>query len=132
MKRSSNVKRSSMDKSLKLGKIIPFAAFGGIFFFATQESKTEGYIFSDADECKSNSPEFSEQCDIAYQEALARAERNAPRYNNEFECENDFYEDDCYYSSSSRAYVPHFGGFFYSRALSGLKGYNKSYYSEPM
>ena len=79
-----------------------------------------------------NSPEFSEQCDIAYQEALARAERNAPRYNNEFECENDFYEDDCYYSSSSRAYVPHFGGFFYSRALSGLKGYNKSYYSEPM
>ncbi|HHF3041206.1 TPA: DUF1190 domain-containing protein [Vibrio diabolicus] len=132
MKRSSNVKRSSMDKSLKLGKIIPFAAFGGIFFFATQESKTEGYIFSDADECKSNSLEFSEQCDIAYQEALARAERNAPRYNNEFECENDFYEDDCYYSSSSRAYVPHFGGFFYSRALSGLKGYNKSYYSEPM
>lgn len=90
MKRSSNVKRSSMDKSLKLGKIIPFAAFGGIFFLATQESKTEGYIFSDADECKSNSPEFSEQCDIAYQEALARAERNAPRYNNEFECENDF------------------------------------------
>ncbi|OXE32839.1 hypothetical protein CA163_10650, partial [Vibrio parahaemolyticus] len=54
MKRSSNVKRSSMDKSLKLGKIIPFAAFGGIFFLATQESKTEGYIFSDADECKSN------------------------------------------------------------------------------
>lgn len=121
-----------MDKSLKLGKIIPFAAFGGIFFLATQESKTEGYIFSDADECKSNSPEFSEQCDIAYQEALARAERNAPRYNNEFECENDFYEDDCYYSSSSRAYVPHFGGFFYSRSVNDLKGYNKSYYSEPM
>nr|WP_191907407.1 hypothetical protein [Vibrio diabolicus] len=45
MKRSSNVKRSSMDKSLKLGKIIPFAAFGGISSFATQESKTEGYIF---------------------------------------------------------------------------------------
>lgn len=45
MKRSSNVKRSSMDKSLKLGKIIPFAAFGGIFFLATQESKTEATFF---------------------------------------------------------------------------------------
>ncbi len=45
MKRSSNVKRSSMDKSLKLGKILPFAAFGGIFFFAAYESKTEGTFF---------------------------------------------------------------------------------------
>lgn len=29
-------------------------------------------------------------------------------------------------------YVPHFGGFFYSRSVNDLKGYNKSYYSEPM
>ncbi|HDM8222056.1 TPA: DUF1190 domain-containing protein [Vibrio campbellii] len=132
MKRSSNVKRSSMDKSFKVGRVIPFVAFGGIFFLATHESKTEGYIYTDADECKSDIPEFSEQCEIAYQEAMARAEENAPRYNNEFECEDDFYEDDCYYSSRHRSYVPNFGGYFFSRAVSGLSGYNKSYYSEPM
>ena len=51
MKRSSNVKRSSMDKSFKVGRIIPFVAFGGIFFLATHESKTEGYIYTDADKC---------------------------------------------------------------------------------
>ena len=121
-----------MDKSFKVGRIIPFVAFGGIFFLATHESKTEGYIYTDADECKSDAPEFSEQCEIAYQEAIARAEENAPRYNNEYECEDDFYEDDCYYSSRHRSYVPFMGGYFFSRAVSGLSGYNKSYYSEPM
>ncbi len=42
MKRSSNVKRSSMDKSLKLGKIIPFAAFGG-FFYSRSVNDLKGY-----------------------------------------------------------------------------------------
>ena len=132
MKRSSNVKRSSMDKSFKIARIIPFAAFGGIFYLATQESTTEGAIYLDASECQSSEPGFSEQCDIAYQEAMARAEQNAPRYTSEHECENDFYQDDCYYSSSYHSYVPFVSGFFFSRALSNLKGYNKSYYSEPM
>ncbi len=39
MKRSSNVKRSSMDKRFKVSRLIPFAAFGGIFYLATQESQ---------------------------------------------------------------------------------------------
>jgi uncharacterized protein YgiB involved in biofilm formation len=121
-----------MDKSFKFARIIPFAAFGGIFFFATQESQTEGAIYLDANECKSSEPEFSEQCDIAYKEAMARAEQNAPRYTTEYECENDFYQDDCYYSSRYHSYVPFVSGFFFSHALSNLKGYNKSYYSEPM
>lgn len=132
MKRSSNVKRSSMDKSFKVSRLIPFAAFGGIFYLATQESTTEGAIYLDASECKASEPGFSEQCDIAYQEAKERAEQNAPRYTTEHECENDFYQDDCYYSSRYNSYVPFASGFFFSRALSNLSGYNKSYYSEPM
>ncbi len=132
MKRSSNVKRSSMDKSFKVGRLIPFAAFGGVFFLATQQSQTEGNIYLDADECKSSEPEFSDQCDIAYKDALEKAEQNAPRYTTEYECENDFNQDDCYYSSRYHSYVPFVSGFFFSRAINNISGYNKSYYSEPM
>ncbi len=132
MKRSSNVKRSSMDKSFKVGRLIPFAAFGGIFFLATQQPQTEGTIYRDVNECESSEVEFSEQCSIAYQEAMAKAEQNAPRYSTEYECKNDFNQDDCYYSSRYHAYVPFVTGFFFSRAVSNLNGYSKSYYSEPM
>lgn len=45
MKRSSNVKRSSMDKSLKLGKIIPFAAFGGIFSLRPKNQRLKATFF---------------------------------------------------------------------------------------
>ncbi|WP_159654263.1 DUF1190 domain-containing protein [Vibrio atypicus] len=130
MKRSSNVQRPSMEKAL--GKAFPFVMFGGFMIFSQYESKTEGAIYYDANECQDNNPEEAQQCELAYQDAMDEAERSAPRYKTERECEYDFREDDCYYSSRYFSYIPRMSGFFYSTDLDDFDGYKKRYYSQPM
>ena len=133
MKRSSNVQRPSMEKSL--GKAFPFVMFGAFsafMFFSQYESETEGAIYLDDNECKNNNPEQAEQCELAYQEAVEEAERSAPKYKTERECEYDFREDDCYYSSRYFAYLPRMSGYYYTTDLDDFDGYKKRYYSQPM
>ncbi|CAK4067364.1 DUF1190 domain-containing protein [Vibrio sp. 16] len=130
MKRSSNVQRPSMEKAI--GKAFPFVMFGTFMVFSQYESKTEGAIYLDSNECKNNNLEQAEECELAYQEALAEAERTGPKYKTERECEYDFREDDCYYSSRYFSYIPRMGGYYYSTDLDDFDGYKKRYYSQPM
>ncbi|ENM5724459.1 DUF1190 domain-containing protein [Vibrio mimicus] len=128
MKRSSNINKSTFDK---VRATLPFVFFGGIFAYSVYEPKTEGYIFKDDEHCKNSNPEMAEQCDIAYQDALARAELNAPKYSSSQSCQSEF-SDDCYYSSSYNSYIPRMNSFFYTNDLSGLKQTQKTYFSEPL
>ncbi|HAS6166006.1 TPA: DUF1190 domain-containing protein [Vibrio vulnificus] len=129
MKRSSNVKKSSFEKIMPA---IPYVLFGGFFAYTVYEPETEGYIFKDADHCKRNNPEFGAQCDLAYQEALARAEYSAPKYSWSQACRSEFSDDECHYSSVYHSYIPRMNSFFYTSDTSGLKNSSKSFFSEPL
>ncbi|MBE4617282.1 DUF1190 domain-containing protein [Vibrio navarrensis] len=131
MKRSANVKKSSFDKVLPA---IPYLLVGGVAAYSFYEPKTEGYIYRDSEQCKRNHPGYFEQCELAYKEALARAEFSAPRYQSESECKREFgYDsDDCYYSSTYHSYMPRMSSFFYTRDTSGLTSRSSAFFSQPL
>ncbi|MBE1275187.1 DUF1190 domain-containing protein [Enterovibrio baiacu] len=126
-KRSSNVKRSAMNKA---AKVIPFAFVGGISgcFF---EPETEGFVFENPRQCGNSFPEQMEECEIAYQEALRDAAESAPRYYNQQECEMDFLDGCQRYSSF---FIPALAGYFFARGLDDdyFKRKKKRYYSQPL
>ncbi|WGV99912.1 DUF1190 domain-containing protein [Vibrio sp. YMD68] len=131
MKRSQRVILPSMKKDWSKINIAPFTVAVGVVVIAgcsDSDPSNDAYIYSGIDDCSESNPGYAEQCRAAYEEALDEAARTAPRYMSEDDCRAEFREEGCFQPRNTSWFVPAMGGFLFSRALSGSRGY----YSEPI
>jgi uncharacterized protein YgiB involved in biofilm formation len=113
-KRSASVTLSQMRKVFSPKPLALGVA--AICLTACGEEQQEANIYTSANDCISHNPDAVEQCNTAYEEAVQEAERTAPRYNSQQDCEYDFGVDRCRTHSSSGGsfFIPFMAGYMIS------------------
>ncbi len=104
------------------------------------EDPMEANLYRSIDECASDNPNYMTECTFAYQEAVEEAERVAPRFSNENDCEYEFGDSNCQYIENRNGsfFMPFMAGFMLSRFLDNdididfKKKKKKRYYSQPL
>ena len=126
-KRSASVNLSKMRKAFSPKPLALGVA--AVCLSACGEEKQEATIYTSANECINENPDAVEQCTTAYEEAVKEAERTAPKYNSQQDCEYDFGVDRCrtHSSGSGSFFIPFMAGYMISDLLSPRR-----YYSRPM
>jgi uncharacterized protein YgiB involved in biofilm formation len=126
-KRSQQINLARMRKSFS---VKPLAlGIAAIFLAACGEEKQDATIYTNADDCSTANPGMQEQCQTAFANAVAEAERTGPKYDSVNACETDFGANQCHYvrSDSGSFFMPFMAGYMLSNLLSP-----RGYYSQPM
>ncbi|MCC8364715.1 DUF1190 family protein [Xenorhabdus sp. PB61.4] len=97
MKRTKEINRDSFRKAWKQYRLAPVAlAVSAVFMLSACEQNDETVsLYTNADECSKANPSQSEQCTIAYNNALKEAEKTAPKYATREDCVAEFGEQQC-------------------------------------
>jgi len=74
-------------------------------------------IVSSVDECVSTTSLGLEQCEIAYKNALAEAEKTGPKYKSINACESEFGSGQCVQSQNQSIFMPLMAGFMINELL---------------
>lgn len=116
-KRSAHINLNRMRKEF-LPK--PIAIGIASVFLAACGDKEEAIIYKNAADCASQNPEFAQQCETAYQQALEEAERTGPKYNTRNDCEAEFGSNQCrnVQNQSGSFFMPFMAGYMLSNLLS--------------
>ncbi len=126
-KRSANINLARMRKAVSPKPLALGVAT--VMLSGCGDDREQAMVFTNLDDCVNQLPEQAEQCQLAYQSALAEAERTAPKYNSQSSCEYEFGANQC---TSYRAdngsswFMPFMAGYM----LSSLS--SPRYYSTPM
>ncbi len=125
-KRSKHINLIHMRKAFAL-KPLAVGVAGVLLSACTQRQDAE--IYTSLDECKSDYPEAPERCEAAYERAISEAERTAPRFDRETDCEYEFGDNRCQYvqTSSGSFFMPFMAGYMVSQLMSPNR-----YYSQPL
>lgn len=110
------------------------------FLTACGEDPMEANLYQSVAQCASDNPNYVSECSFAYQEAVEEAERIAPRFSNEYDCEYEFGDNNCQYIENRNGsfFMPFMAGFMLSRFLNNdididlKKKKKKRYYSQPL
>ncbi|MBD2810699.1 DUF1190 family protein [Xenorhabdus sp. Vera] len=96
-KRTKEINRDSFRKTWRSYRLTPVAlAVGAVFMLSACEQNDETVsLYTNADECSQANPSQSEQCTLAYNNALKEAEKTAPKYATREECVAEFGEQQC-------------------------------------
>lgn len=126
-KRSTSINLSQMRKVFSPKPLALGVA--AVCLTACGEEKQDATIYTSANDCINDNPDAITQCTTAYEEALKEAERTAPRYNSQQDCEYDFGVDRCRTHSSGGGsfFIPFMAGYMISDLLSPRR-----YYTRPM
>lgn len=118
MKRSKQLNLQMMNKAVKhpAAKLTPLALALTATLSACA-SKEEAQIVTSVQDCLQNTSFTEEQCQTAYNEALAEAERTGPKYESASACESEFGMNQCTQSSSTGFFMPFLAGYLMSSAL---------------
>jgi uncharacterized protein YgiB involved in biofilm formation len=128
MKKSATLHYWRLRKSFALK---PLAAVIGILALSACGDSTPqtATIYTTLAECKEQNPDQASACETAFAEANQEAERTAPRYNSEADCEHDFGAERCrhygHVNGTGGWFSPFLAGFLFSRVL------GPSYYPHP-
>lgn len=115
MKRSKNIRKSRFLKRTHLRQA-PIVLFAGAFIYSTFFNEEEVIYAKNADDCAAKTSMDQQNCEMAYKQALAESERNAPKFDTQERCERDFREDGCY-EDSNGTFIPMMNGFMIGSAL---------------
>jgi uncharacterized protein YgiB involved in biofilm formation len=126
-KRSLNINLAKMRKGFAPKPLA--VGIAAVFLSACGGSRQEATVYTSPDDCKSDNPEFTEQCETAYQQALIEAERTGPKYNTERDCESEFGNNQCrtVQTQSGSFFMPFMAGYMLSNIMSP-----RGYYTQPM
>lgn len=93
-KRSVDIKLSEFRKSWR---IKPLAVGISSVFIAAAcgDNREDAMVFTSLGDCQNQMPDYAQQCEIAYQQALQDAADTAPKFNNRRDCEYDFGAEQC-------------------------------------
>ncbi|KMV29801.1 DUF1190 family protein [Photobacterium swingsii] len=129
MKRSERVVLASMRKNWRPYMVTPLTAvFAGVALTGCSDNSTEAEIYHSLDDCISDNPSYTEQCQSAYQFALQEASRTAPKYQSMNDCVAEFGSNGCMQSPGNNWFMPAMAGFMFARMMDN----NRGYYSQPM
>lgn len=125
-KRSKSINLASMRKSFS---VKPIALGIAAIFLSACGDEQEASVYTNVDDCTGANPEFAEQCQAAYEDALREAERTGPKYNSQRDCESEFGNNQCNYvqRESGSFFMPFMAGYMLSNLMSP-----RGYYSQPM
>lgn len=127
MKRSQSINLKRMRKISGVFALKPLALCMAVFFTGCESNEQQADIFKTLDECKTTYPDLSAQCDMAFNEALKKAEDTAPKYKTIEDCIIDFGPERCtpYKSADGNSwFMPAMAGFMLARALDDNRRYN--------
>ncbi len=116
-KRSSSINLSAMRKSFS---IKPVALGVTAIFLSSCGDREDAQIYTSPEDCARSNPEFAAQCETAYQQAVAEAERTGPKYNSQRDCEYEFGPNQCQYvqNQSGSFFMPFMAGYMLSNLMS--------------
>ncbi len=129
MKRSKRQLLSRMAD--RIGKPVGGAIAGSVLLSACGQSDAEVQVYQSADDCSNSNPELAEQCQAAYQQALAESADTAPKYDRRSDCEADFGGGSCtpYQYQGNSWFMPAMAGFMFGRMLDGNRYSHTPVYS---
>ncbi|MDC9612496.1 DUF1190 family protein [Xenorhabdus khoisanae] len=135
MKRTKEINRDSFRKTWRSYRLAPVAlAVSAVFMLSACEQNDETVsLYTNADECSQANPSQSEQCKVAYNNAVKEAEKTAPKYASREECVAEFGEQQCTQtpaqagvgqaqaqdSSSGSFWMPLMAGYMMGRLMGG-------------
>ena len=90
-------------------------------------SQEDVAVVNSVEECSANTKLSRQECEAAYQKALAEADRTGPKYRNNRNCEAEFGPGQCRRNSGG-VFMPLMAGFMVGQLLSsGNNSYNPVY-----
>jgi len=117
-KRSAHINLSRLRKQFAVKPLALGVA--SVFLSACADDRQEATIYKNADECANKNPEYAQQCETAYKEALAEAERTGPKYDTQRDCESEFGNNQCrnVVRNSGSFFMPFMAGYMLSNLMS--------------
>lgn len=117
-KRSLSINLSRMRKQFRPKPLA--LGIAAVFISACSDNRQDAQVYVSPQECEEDNPGFAEQCETAYQQALIEAERTAPKYRSEYDCEYEFGANQCRYveRDSGSFFMPFMAGYMLSNLMS--------------
>jgi len=97
IKRTKNINQGAFRKSWRVYRLAPVAlAISTVFMLSACEQSAETVsLYTNAEDCAQKNPAQSEQCSLAYKNALQEAAKTAPKYATREDCVAEFGEEKC-------------------------------------
>lgn len=105
IKRTKNINQGAFRKSWRVYRLAPVAlAISTVFMLSACEQSDETVsLYTNAEDCTQKNPAQSEQCSLAYKNALQEAAKTAPKYATREDCVAEFGEEKCTQASTQNA-----------------------------
>lgn len=134
MKRTKSINLERMRKVSRQFHLAPLSvAFAGMTLAGCSDTR-KAVVFTDVEQCTAENPDLEQECRAAYEEALAKAEKTAPKYRSMRDCESDFGSHTCINTQSSQSsniFMPAMAGFMFARAIDNNR-YANRYENNPV
>jgi len=118
MKRSKFIDLDLMRKMSPKFIVRPIAlGVSAAILSACGNSNQEVVFVNNVEDCAVNTELNMEQCEAAYQQAVAEAERTGPKYNSMQMCESEFGAGQCMSQPNSSFFMPLMAGFLINELL---------------
>ncbi|TFG46877.1 MAG: DUF1190 domain-containing protein [Dehalococcoidia bacterium] len=133
MKRTKHINLDMMRKGSEKGFLQRPLAIIAITTLTACGSQEEVQVVNSVEECASKTELNLAECEAAYEQAQAEAERTGPKYSSTAQCEEEFGRGQCGQSRSGGFFMPMMTGFMVGQMLSGSsRSYNPVYrYNRP-
>ncbi|MGF1703217.1 DUF1190 family protein [Photobacterium makurazakiensis] len=128
MKRSKHVVLASMRKSWRPLTFTPVTVvIASAVLTGCSDNEQDASIYQSLDDCIDENPNYSAECQSAYQYAVQEASRTGPKYQSQNDCEAEFGNDACVQPRGNSWFMPAMTGFMFGRMMN-----SNNYYSQPM
>ena len=118
MKRTQFINLDFMRKITPSFRLKPLALGVSAALLASCGSSKEEVVFvTSVDDCEDNTELSAAQCNTAYQQALAEAQRTGPKYRSMNLCESEFGDVQCMNAPDSNFFMPLMAGFLINQML---------------
>lgn len=118
-KRSSTIHRQHFRK--RPIRLKPLAALIATLFVGCS-ARQDAQVVASVPDCANNTKLTLQECEAAYQKALAASEKTAPKYATENQCEAEFGADQCT-KGRTGSFMPFMTGFLVSSLLDFSRNY---------
>jgi uncharacterized protein YgiB involved in biofilm formation len=131
MKRTQSIDLGSMRKSPKYFAFKPLAiAVAAGTLLGCSDDSQEEQVYRDVNDCISDNPDQTQECEVAYKQAIEESVKSGPKYSSMAACIADFGENNCnsYSNQSNQSFfMPFMAGYVVSSLLD-----NRRYRSAPL
>ena len=118
MKRTKFINLEGMRKSRTLFALKPITiGITAAILAACGDNRQEVKVVTSVEDCVANTSFDLEQCEVAYRNALAEAEKTGPKYSSLRSCESEFGDNQCIATSNNSFFMPLMAGFLINELL---------------